>query len=90
MLCKFNMISTIGRLTTSSIFSGTNWGLPLAIAANLHVPCRIELSSYNGEIEDSLGKGESAMFLLIAFEFPAHCWVLCVAGMLIGNWIPPA
>lgn len=43
-------------------FAGTNWGLPLAIAANLQVPYRIELGhshAVTAEVEDRLGAGKS-------------------------------
>lgn len=42
-------------------FTEPNWGLPLAIAANLHIPYRIEIGLENidkANIEDVRGKGE--------------------------------
>jgi hypothetical protein len=39
----------------------SNWGLPLAIAANLHTPYRIEIgieSIMKAKIEDKHGKGK--------------------------------
>lgn len=49
-------------------FAGTNWGLPLAIAANLHIPYRIELNqSYAGEIEDKLGAGKSSIHVYLNY-----------------------
>lgn len=39
----------------------SNWGLPLAIAANLHTPYRIEIGIENiikAKIEDKHGKGK--------------------------------
>lgn len=44
----------------SCAFADTNWGLPLAIAANLYVPYRIRIGhSYVEDIEDKLGAGKS-------------------------------
>lgn len=55
-----------------NIVSGTNWGLPLAIAANLHVPYRIELNhSYVGQIEDKLGAGNPSPFSVCL----NHSWI---------------
>lgn len=50
-----------------------NWGLPLAIAANLHIPFRIEIGLENIEkvgIEDKRGKGKyfSSYFLLVNYD----------------------
>lgn len=57
------VFSVIHFLLLLLLISGTNWGLPLAIAANLHVPYRIELNhSYVSQIEDKLGAGKSFNF----------------------------
>lgn len=43
------------------MFTESNWGLPLAVAANLHVPYRIEIGVEKLEeinILDKMGKGK--------------------------------
>lgn len=43
------------------IFIGDHWGLPLAIAAHLHVPLKIEIIGAENlppvQIDDKVGKG---------------------------------
>lgn len=48
-------------LSSFEIFAEPNWGLPLAIAANLHTPYRIEVGIdeiLNIELKDKEGKGK--------------------------------
>lgn len=49
---------------TAFLSTEPNWGLPLAIAANLHVPYRIEIGFENidkANIEDKRGKGKFSL-----------------------------
>lgn len=53
-------------------FSGDEWGLPLAIAANLHVPYRLEIGAEHlrdVQIVDDVGKGNSISFHFIFIFF---------------------
>jgi hypothetical protein len=47
------------------VFAEPNWGLPLAIAANLHIPYRIEIGIdvENVNIKDRAGKGKAIKLL---------------------------
>jgi hypothetical protein len=50
-----------------------NWGLPLAIAAHLHVPYRIDIgtdSIDSANVEDKRGKGKNQNFV----SFPRVAW----------------
>lgn len=66
---KRNLISTSllysshTPLSITPCFSDDNWGLGLAIAANLHVPYRIEIGRTIRDLhsQDKPGKGEYRM-----------------------------
>lgn len=91
MLSLSNISKTNERLTTvlrlvynkflisSSLLSPTepNWGLPLAVAANLHIPYRIEMGMENidiADIEDARGKGKRGCSIE-ASKFPPSSYV---------------
>lgn len=59
-------------------FAEPNWGLPLAIAANLHIPYRIEIGIDNMEnvdIKDRQGKGKGNVLLLPNHLLLFDCYV---------------
>lgn len=72
----FNSIKYFSRFF---FLSDSNWGLSLAIAANLHVPYRIELdigSILNGiKFDDKFNKGEWKVL-----------WKYFVTVIILGSW----
>lgn len=59
------IINFINSCSTSISYAESNWGLPLAIAASLHVPFRIEIGIANIDkaiIEDARGKGRNEYY----------------------------
>lgn len=65
MIVKF-IFTSIGIFNFFHFFSDDEWGLPLAIAANLHVPYRIEIGAQHlrdVQIVDDVGKGNFFYFI---------------------------
>lgn len=63
-------------------FTEPDWGLPLAIAANLHVPYRIKLGVDNLDavhVKDHDKKGKSTVCYFVVFGFPfcSYAFIYC-------------